>query len=292
MAPAVEWRALLVEARGRLAQAGVATPDVDARRILEQATGYEAADLPLHLGEPASALGAASVERMVDRRCAGEPLQYVLGAWSFRSLDLYLDRRALIPRPETEVLAELGLRFLARVEAQGRLRAVDLGTGSGAIALSLVAENERVEVIATDLDPGALEVARANLAGLGRPASRVRLAEGDWFSALPPTWREEVHLLISNPPYISASEPLPDEVANWEPEAALIAGPAGTEALVKIVDGAGGWLHPGGALMVELAPHQAEEISARASEAGFRSVEVHRDLAGRERVLVASEWQV
>jgi release factor glutamine methyltransferase len=262
---------------------------VDARRIVEQASGFEGAELHTGIDRPAGRRAVASFEAMVERREAGEPLQYVLGEWAFRTLDLLVDPRVLIPRPETEVVAGRALDELAR-RAPGRehpLVAADLGTGSGAIALSLVAERTDVEVWATDSSPAALDVARANLAGLGSAGARVRLAEGHWFDALPGHLRGRVDVLVSNPPYVAAGEELPAEVREWEPTAALVSGPTGLEALDVLIGGAPDWLAPGGALVVELAPHQAAEVAARAHDRGLVDVEVAADLTGRDRMVIA-----
>jgi release factor glutamine methyltransferase len=173
-----------------------------------------------------------------------------------------------------------------RASREGNLLAVDLGTGSGAIAMSLAFERERVEVWATDSSEDALDVARANLGGLGRAGARVRLAAGEWFDALPRELEGALDLVVSNPPYIATHEELPVEVSSWEPAEALRAGPKGTEALDAIVDGATAWLAPGGGLVLELAPNQASDTERRARARGFIDVEVHDDLAGRARVLV------
>ena len=219
---------------------------------------------------------------MVERRAAGEPLQYVVGRWGFRTLDLLVDRRVLIPRPETEVVAEVAI---AEARRPGRaVTVVDLGTGSGAIALSVAAEVPAATVWGTDRSADALAVARANLAGLGRAAPRVRLAEGDWFAALPGDVRADV--VVSNPPYVGASEALAPEVADWEPRDALVAGPAGTEALDRILADAVAWLRPGGVVVLEVAPHQAAGVAATAGGLGY-GVDVRPDLAGRDRVVVA-----
>lgn len=283
----VAWRRFLDRVTERLERAGLPSPGADARRLLEEASGHRGAALHAHLDDPASRLGVAHLEGLLARRVAGEPLQYVLGTWSFRHLDLFVDARVLIPRPETEVLVD---HALAELDRQGvghdRLaRVADLGTGSGAIALSLAVERPRTQVVATDLSQGALEVARANLAGLGRPATRVELRQGSWFDALDPSWRG--HLVVANPPYVAEDDPLPEEVRQWEPGRALVAGPSGAEALEILVDGALGWLEPGGALVVELAPQQGEPMAARAESVGWQAVTVHPDLAGRPRVLVA-----
>ena len=174
----ISWRELLDQVTARLDDNAAQ----EARWILERATDWTAAELQVALDEPATVRAATHVHQMAERRAAGEPLQYVLGRWGFRSLDLYVDRRVLIPRPETEVLAELAL---AEVDRLGARLAVDLGTGSGAIALALAVERPKLDVWGTDASADALSVARANCAGLGRAAVRVRLEEGDWFTALP-----------------------------------------------------------------------------------------------------------
>jgi release factor glutamine methyltransferase len=286
----IAWRTLLREAESQLAAAGIGSAGRDARLIVEQASGYEGAELELSLDRPATRRGVAALDGMVQRRCAGEPLQYVLGSWGFRRLDLLVDRRVLIPRPETEVVVDHALAELDRRRADQphiELVAADLGTGSGAIAISLVVERTDVEVWATDVSADALAVARVNLAGAGRPGSRVRLVEGSWFAALPAALRGRLDLVVSNPPYVGAGERLPAEVAEWEPASALVAGDSGTEAMEIIVAGAAWWLAPGGALVVELAPHQADTVSRRAVASGLEAVEVHPDLTGRARVLRA-----
>jgi release factor glutamine methyltransferase len=292
------WRLLLADARAALDDAGLPSPEVDARRLVEQASGHDGASLALALDDRASGRSTAHLEHMVERRSRGEPLQYVLGRWGFRSLDLLVDRRVLIPRPETEQVVEVALGELHRLGGGGAREpagwvgarpttAVDLGTGSGAIALSLAVEVLTVSVWGTDLSTGALAVARANLAGIGRPGARVRLAQGDWFAALPADLAGGIDLVVANPPYVASTEVLPPEVAGWEPTEALVAGPSGLEHLERIVAEAPAWLAPAGVLVMELAPHQAEEAAARAGAAGYAEVEVHADLAGRQRVLVA-----
>jgi release factor glutamine methyltransferase len=211
----------------------------------------------------------------------------VLGRWQFRGLELFVDRRVLIPRPETEWVAEAAVAEVGRADCRDPV-VVDLGTGSGAIGLSLAAEVPGARVWATDASPEALAVARANLAGLGsRAATRVRLVEGDWWDALPDELRGTVDLVVSNPPSVAADEQLPAEVADWEPGSALRAGPTGLEALEVVVGGAPVWLRRPGALVAEVAPHQARAAVTMAVEAGFDDVEVRPDLTGRPRALVA-----
>jgi release factor glutamine methyltransferase len=255
---------------------------MEARWLLEEVTGDQHP-----AGQPtAPALGR--FEALVERRAAGEPLQYVLGRWGFRTLDLMVDRRVLIPRPETEQVVEIALRVLD--ELADPHVAVDLGTGSGAIALSLAAERTGLEVWATDLSADALAVASANLAGLGgHAAARVRTALGDWWSALPHHLQGRIDLLVSNPPYVAAAEmaELDPTVTYHEPTTALEAGPTGLEAIRQILGGADSWLRPTAAVVLEIAPHQADSAATIAREAGLTDVSINQDLAGRDRALVA-----
>jgi len=284
------WRDLRAEAIAAVGAPG-------ARRIVEEASGYGPAEWPDVADLEAPARAEARFRSMVERRVRGEPLQYVLGSWSFRGLDLMVDARVLIPRPETEWVVEvaleeamrLGLRRgrARRAGATVAARAADLGTGSGAIALALAAELPDVEVWATDVSEAALAVARANVAGCGE--ARIRLAGGSWFDALPGELRGSLHLVVSNPPYVAAHEldDLPAEVAGYEPRRALVAGPTGLEALSELVSQASAWLRSPGVLVCEIAPHQREAVVELATSAGFADVDVRPDLTGRARVLVA-----
>jgi release factor glutamine methyltransferase len=275
------WRHLYTLATERLGS------DVEARRIVERTSGREGPDWLLTLDEHVPERALPFFDDMMERRAAGEPLQYVLRRWGFRTLDLFVDRRVLIPRPETEVVVEVAIRELRRIDSRRPLVA-DLGTGSGAIALSIAVEVPDAHVWATDASEDALAVARANLAGLASPAAvRVRMERGRWFDALPAAFRGEFDVIVSNPPYIAEGEVLPAEVAEWEPPSALVAGPAGTEAIAEVVVGASAWLAPAGAAVVEVAPHQADDARALARDAGFGDVDVRPDLNGRARVLVA-----
>lgn len=275
------WRRLLDGAKAALPEAS------DASRITQRSSGWSLAELTTHLDDRVPERVVGFHEAMVERRAAGEPLQYVLGEWGFRTLDLFVDRRVLIPRPETETVVEVALGELRRMERIAPV-VVDLGTGSGAIALSCAAEVPDAEVWATDTSPDALAVARANLAGQGgNVASRVRVVEGDWFGALPDSLAGHVALIVSNPPYIADDETLPAEVSDWEPVGALRAGPTGLENIKRIVDEAPRWLARPGALVVELAPAQADSAVASALAAGAVHASVEPDLAGRPRALVA-----
>lgn len=254
----------------------------EARWMVEEATGE-----PGVPDTPSTAITHACFVAMVDRRLGGEPLQYVLGHWAFRRLDLHVDRRVLIPRPETEWVVEQALRRLP----DGEVTVVDLGTGSGAIGLSIAVERwPSARVVATDSSPDALAVARANLAGIGRAATRVELREGSWWAAVPADLQAGIDLVVSNPPYVAPSDPLPAEVADWEPAAALVPGPTGLEAIEEILAGAAGWLRPGGWVVCEIGETQGDAARRIGADAGLCEVDVLADLTGRDRVVVA-RWE-
>lgn len=280
----VEWAALWREAIERLGRVDVPSPDIDARRIVEQASGAEPVEFHDVLRRPATRRGVAAFDAMLARREAGEPLQYVVGRWGFRYLDLLVDRRVLIPRPETEVVAGLAIDAVNAVDGHAVL--VDLGTGSGAIALSVAHECPSVEVHASDVDVAALAVARANLAGLGRAARQVTVHEGSWFEALPARLRGGIDVLVSNPPYVADDEVLPPVVADWEPGTALRAGPDGLDDLRSIVEGAGEWVRPEGTVVLEMSSSQTATVTGWFEGMGW-SATTHSDLAGRPRAVVA-----
>ena len=276
----------------------------EARWILDEALG-----LGRVLGQPDVPTGVldadvvAEARAMAARRAAGEPLQYVFGHWPFRALDLAVDPRVLIPRPETEQVVEVALgaaRDLARRRGGG-LVVVDAGTGSGAMALALAAELGTAvvgEVWATDASADALEVAAANLAavraGQGEILPPVTLVEGSWLEPLPASLRGRVDLVVANPPYVSEDEwaGLDAEVRR-EPRSALVAGPGrdgtpGLREVEAVLGQARAWLRTPGTVVVELAPAQAEAAAGLARRLGFGPVSLHRDLAGRQRALQAN----
>lgn len=287
----VSWRELLAETVGHLEAAGVAAPTAEARWIVEEVTGLEGAELVLGLDEAATVRRVAHLDALVARRTAGEPIQYVLGHWAFRQLDLLCDRRVLIPRPETEQVVDVALAELDRVlvgrPAGHRPLAVDLGTGSGAIALAVATERPGTDVWAVDRSAEALAVARANLAALGMAGTRVRLAEGSWFSPLPAELRGGVDLVVTNPPYVAEGEPLDPSVADWEPGDALVSGPRGLECYEAILAEAPTWLAEAGAVVAEIGATQARAVADLARAAGFAEVTVHPDHAGHPRTLIA-----
>jgi release factor glutamine methyltransferase len=295
------WADLRVRAEKRLRDAPALRPDQEARWMVERVSGYDGAELVVNEGELATAPAVQQLDDMLARRVGGEPLQYVLGRWDFLGVDLLVDRRVLVPRPETEVVAQTAIEEAVRLGARrGKHDAwlaadtsyavADLGTGCGAIALALARELPDAEVWATDASDDALLVARANVAGIGSAATRVRVQPGSWYDALPSALQGTLRIIVSNPPYVAEHEvaDLPRDVADWEPRSALVSGPTGYEALEVLIVDACTWLDPtGGALVLELAPHQADRARELATAAGFTDVRVDRDLVGRARVLVA-----
>lgn len=287
----------------QFAAGGVPEPEVSARHIASEASGASAAEVALAPQMPMTARMVAHADAMAARRVAGEPLQYVLGSWGFRKLDLAVDQRALIPRPETEVVAGIAIDWLNKTVRRRRMPAAnvaDLGTGCGAIALSIAHEVRNARVFATDSSADALALAAANLAGLGSAATRVSLHHGDWFEALAglvdprvdgclaEPLQGRLDLVVANPPYVADGETLPAEIDLWEPHEALYAGPDGLNAVRELVRDARGWLAPGGLLVLEIASDQGGVAAAMAGSRGYERVRIESDLAGLDRALIAS----
>jgi release factor glutamine methyltransferase len=289
----VETRALLDELTAALGGARH-----EARFIVDEVLGVPTGGVRPVIVPPAP---AAAARAMAARRLTGEPLQYIFGHWPFRGLDLCVDARVLIPRPETEQVVEVALseaRQLLRHGSGSSLVVVDAGTGSGAIALALASElgpGAVREMWATDSSGDALVVAAANLeacrAGHGLPS--VELVAGTWLTPLPPRLRGQVDLVVSNPPYVTEEEwrGVAPEVAA-EPRQALVAGPgregdAGLADVEAVLEQGLLWLRRPGAVVVELASEQAGAAQRRALQLGYDEVRVEPDLAGRPRALVA-----
>ncbi len=257
----------------------------NARWLCETASGAHGDEFLFVLEDTPSERMIAHLDAMLERLAAGEPLQYVLGHWSFRRLDLAVDRRVLIPRPETELVAETAIALAA--DAGPMRQVADLGTGSGAIGLAMADELpvDGTVVWLTDVSDEALEVAGSNIAGLGRSARNVRLAAGSWFDALPAD--EWFDVIVANPPYVADGtadiEPI---VADWEPAGALFAGPQGLDEIVRIVDGASEALRPGGWLVLEIGADQGSAVDELLTRAGFDEVEIRPDLAGHDRIAI------
>jgi len=279
---AVTWRTLLNETIDVLGERP------QARWICETACGLNGDEFLAELDEPATERMVAQLDAMVARYRAGEPLAYVMGHWSFRTIELMVDRRVLIPRPETEMVAGRALE-LARGVA-GQRRVVDLGTGSGAIGLSLAAELPitGTEVWLTDFSTDAVDVARANAIGLGRAAANVRVCHGSSFDALPVDVRGEIDVVVSNPPYIADGDAeVAESVLEYEPHTALFAGDDGLDDVRTIARDARDWLRSGGWLVMEIGYRQGDAVNALLEGFGYADVAIVNDLTGRPRIAEA-----
>ncbi|TVP75098.1 MAG: peptide chain release factor N(5)-glutamine methyltransferase [Gemmatimonadales bacterium] len=266
---------------------GVEGGRLDVEHLLADTLGVGRLDLYTQFERPLQPEELSAFRPRLLERARHRPLQYILGRASFREIELQVDERVLVPRPETE---ELVGAVLSRVREWGRddLVALDLGTGSGAIALSLLVEGPFSRVWATDSSADALEVAEANAASLDL-SRRVTFARGDLFQPLPDELRADV--LVSNPPYISPGElaSLQPEVRLHEPEEALVAPGDGLAILERIVDGAGEVLMPGGLLALEVGAGQAPAVVERLEEARrWGTPVVLRDLGHHERIVLAT----
>lgn len=275
------WRTLLAETAAALGDRH------QARWMCEVASGTSGDEFTAELDEPATERMVVHLDAMLQRFRAGEPLQYVLGSWQFRHLELMVDRRVLIPRPETEWVCEAALALGRSVPPPRTI--ADLGTGSGAIGLSLARELPigSTTVWLADVSADALDVARANLAGIGRTASAVRIALGSWFEALPNNLRGTLDLVVANPPYIAEGDPgVEAAVRNWEPRLALFAGDDGLRDIRVIVADGASWICAGGHLVLEIGHQQGAAVRELLREAGYLEIEIRADLAGRDRIAI------
>jgi len=265
-----------------LEERGSPTPRLDAELLIGHALGLQRIELYTNFDRPLHEPELAACRTLLDRRGRREPVAYILGRWGFHGLDLLVDGRVLVPRPETELLVE---RCLAVVAERPRPSILDVGTGSGAIALAIKAARPDAVVTAVDVSAAALAVAAANAAALGL---EVELAESDLLGGL--TGRR-FDLIASNPPYVSEAEieTLEPEVARFEPRGALVAGPRGTEVLERLAAAAPAALAPGGWLVVECGAGQAVAVRGLLDSAGAAETFVAADMAGIDRV-VGGRW--
>ncbi len=255
-----------------------------AQWLCEHASGLDAEEFTAEIDELVNARSGIHLDAMIRRVLDGEPVQYVMGRWAFRYLDLMVDKRVLIPRPETELIVEIVLRHVG--PSKGPFTMADLGTGSGAIGLSLLHELplHSATVWMTDASADAIDVARANAAGIGRPATGARFEVGSWWDALPSEIAGFCDVVVSNPPYIAHGDAEVEASVNeWEPHSALFAGSDGLADIRVIADSAPQWLRSGGMLVVEMGYTQAAAVSEIFTSAGLTGVTVHKDLAGLDR---------
>jgi release factor glutamine methyltransferase len=257
-----------------LAGKGVESPRLDAEHLLGKALGLSRVELYMQHDRPLSGPERDVFRELTRRRGEREPLAYLLGEWGFRRLTLTTDRRALVPRPETEVLVE---RCLALLDGRPNPRVLDVGTGTGAIALAIADEHPGARVTAIDVSPDALALARENIA---RTGIGVDLVEQDLTGGL---GEAEYDLVVSNPPYVTKEEweVLQPEVKVWEPRLAIV----GEDHTDEIADHARDALRPGGHLALEVADLRANDVAALLERCGYEDVLVTEDLAGRDRIV-------
>jgi len=316
----IEWT------RGFFEKKGIPQPRLEAEILLAHVLGIERIDLYLKYDQPVGEAERAAYRDLVRRRAGGEPTRYLTGGCEFMSLALKVTPACLIPRPETELLVEEVLRLAgvrsprrpamaapagqyAPVRARtGRpywaagaaapagppappapLSAIDLCTGCGCVAVSLAAYLPHGRITATDISPEALAVARTNAEAHG-VAGRVTLLEGDLYEPLDAADVQPADFLAANPPYVAQAEweTLAPEIRLHEPRAALVAGPAGTEIIERILKGAPAYLKPGGALLVEIGDKQGAAVAQKAAAVrGLADVRILKDYAGLDRILLA-----
>ena len=257
---------------------GSPTARLDAELLLGHALGLSRVELYTGFERPLTEDELAECRELIARRAKREPVAYILGRWGFRGLDLDVDRRVLVPRPETELLVD---RCLALLDGVAGPAVLDVGTGSGAIALALASELPEARVAGCDVSGDALEVAWANGERLG--------VEVEWVASdmLAGVEGRRFHVVVSNPPYVAAGEieALEPEVRDWEPRGATVAGETGLEAIERLVAQAPAALEPGGAIVLEVGAGQAGAVAALLDGAGLAGVGRDPDHAGIERIV-------
>ncbi len=273
------------------ASKGVESARLNAELLIGHALGLKRMQLYLQFERLLAEVELEKIRPLVRRRAQREPLQYILGETEWYGLKLKTDRRALIPRPETELLVEIAVKAVEEAAAAGvaLTRILDLGTGTGAIALALAKEFPEAKVVAVDASEDALALAKENATALGL-SERVNILKSDWFSAVPEpvSVEESFGLVVSNPPYLTEAEvaEAEPEVRAFEPVSALVAPEAGAADLRKIIAGAPRYLAVGGILALETGIAQHSELLSTCAAAGFARSESRQDLTGRDRFVI------
>ena len=258
------------------------SPRLDAEVLLCKVLGWSRPGLRLHGPQRIAAASRRTYRDLLERRAGGAPVAYLTGRREFWSLNLVVTPDVLVPRPDTEVLVERALQLLA---ADRPLAVLDLGTGSGAIALAIASDRPLARIVGVDVSAAALGVAARNAAELG--LERIQWRTGSWFAAVA---GESFDLIVANPPYIAADDPALLSLAA-EPRSALTPGPTGLEAFDQIVRGAARHLTPGGALAFEHGSMQGDAVAALLSAHGFGDVRTHQDYSGKPRVTLGTLLQ-
>jgi len=286
-APAMRLSAVLRAGARRLLAGGIDRAALDAELLLGHALELSREQLMLAAGRVLGSSQVRAYERLLARRCAREPLAYITGRREFWSLDFHVTPAVLIPRPETERLVEIVLQLAGELQSGQRLRIVDIGTGSGAIAVALASELAGAQMFATDSSAAALAIAAEN-AARNRVADKIKFVHGDLLDGLPAD--RPFGLIVSNPPYIRRAEidALEPEVNRWEPRGALDGGLDGLDYYRRIATEAFDYLRPNGAVAVEIGAGMGKAVEALfKDDAGCVEVEIYNDYAGIDRVVVA-----
>jgi release factor glutamine methyltransferase len=280
---AVEWtiREVLNWTRGYFKNAGITQPRLEAEILLAHALDVERLHLYLSPDKPLTSQERSRYRTVVQERKSGVPLQHLVGEVCFFGLRFKVRREALIPRPETEELLERSLKLARRDRPT---RCIDLGTGAGVIAVCLARFLPEAEVVAVDLSPDALRLARENAAA-NNVTERIAFAESDWFERV----EGEFDLIVSNPPYVATEklDSLAPEVRDHEPRVALDGGEGGLERIRTLIDQAPGRLRPGGAVLLEVGRGQARDVAEHLRSAGLGETRIEEDVAGVERFVIA-----
>ncbi len=269
----------ILHTAARELQATSSTPRLDAEVLLMHACGLDRGTLIARGYVPLTVDQCHQLEKLIARRRHGEPVAYLTGTREFWSMELNVSPAVLIPRPETELLVE---KALERIPSDATWTIADLGTGSGAIALAIGRERPRCRVIATDIFPQALDVARSNAVKLH--ATNVEFREGNWFE---PLARMKLDMIVSNPPYVSTGDPhLRQGDVRFEPAEALVAGPDGLDDIRPIILSARDYLQPAAWLLFEHGRDQGAAVGLFLHQHGYRNIVCHPDIGGRDRVTV------
>ena len=262
------------------------TPRLDADLLLSQVLDASRVELYTKMDEELTSDQLGQFKQLIKRRAAGEPVAYLVGHREFRKLDLKTDERALVPRPDTETLIDVVLELLSSYEGETPYKVAEIGTGTGAIALALVDENDDANVVASEISEEALQLARENLS-LHDAETRVALFHGDLLEPIPDE-AFPVDFVVSNPPYVAEDEyrELDETVREFEPAEALLAGDDGLEVIRRLIPAAEEKLKSGGWLAFEIGHQQGDSVRELLEEAEFEEVEIHQDMGDRDRVAV------
>ena len=270
------------------AKSTAGSPRLEAEVLLAEALGCQRIDLYTRFNELPDESTLAEFRGWVKRRGAGEPVAYLVGHREFYSLRFAVDSNVLIPRPETEHVVVAAIEAARKLDATP-IRLIDVGTGSGCIAVTLATQLKNCKIAATDISPAALSVAQSNVETHGVD-DKVKLYQGDLLGALP-AGSQPVHIIVSNPPYIGnlEVETVDDQVKNHEPSIALFSGDHGTEIIERLIEQSPGYLLPGGTLIFETSPIVMDKcVSLVGSNPAFASVKVEKDFSGLPRIVIAT----